>query len=61
MKDKYANRIKDLKAAQGFIVTGEKERAKVLKSAKEMQKFGAIDFEVSTREVEPGKFKVVAI
>lgn len=61
MKDVYASRIRALKAAAGFMVAGEKERAKVLKSAKELQKFGKIDFEVSTREIEPGKFKVVAL
>lgn len=61
MKDIYASQIKRLKPANGFLVAGEKERAKAIKSAAELKKFGQIEFEVSSREVAPATFKIFAV
>jgi len=61
MKDDFYHRIQALKPAPGFVVIGEKARAKAMKQAAELVKFEKIKFEVSTREIEPGKFKVFAL
>jgi hypothetical protein len=60
MNTKFTNKIKSLKPSKGFFVASEKQRGKVLKEARELKRFGVIDFEITTREVEGG-WKVVAL
>ena len=60
MNTEFTNKIKSLRPSKGFIVTDEKQRGKVLKEARDLRRFGIIDFEVTSREVEGG-WKVVAI
>lgn len=60
MKLKFTNKLKALKPSLGFLVSNEKDRARVLREARDLRMAGEIDFEVTTREVESG-WKVVAV
>jgi hypothetical protein len=60
MNTELTNKIKALKPSKGFVVATTKERDKVLKEARDLKRFGQIDFDVTTRECDGG-FKVVAV
>lgn len=61
MLTEFTDKIKRLKPSPGFVVEDTKERDRVLREARELRKYGVIDFNVTTREMDNGKFKVVAL
>lgn len=60
MKLKFTNKLKGLKPSPGFVVSTEKDRARVLREARDLKMAGHIDFDITTREVEGG-WKVAAV
>lgn len=56
-----ASRIRQMKAGDAFEVIGRAAAQRASKVAKTLRDAEVISIQISTREIEPGKFKVFAL
>lgn len=61
MNMNLVHQIKGLKPSKSFIVSSKKERNEAVSLGKLMKKTGDIAFDVTSREVKKGRWKVLAV